>query len=74
MAHSDDRLADMARRIYEGDLDINTVIGVLSTSEQCCLALAASRPDLLTRYPTIKEAWQRMDDGQRAVVLTAWNG
>lgn len=74
MGHSDDRIRSYIGRIREGTLDIDTVIGPLSTSESTTLMLGAGRADLLakSRYSDLGAAWRRLDEGQRRVVLDAW--
>ena len=61
--------AGACRRILVDGEPIESVIGVLSTSESIVLALAFGRTDLLPReYRDFRAAWRRLDRRQRHIV------
>ncbi len=73
----EDYQAQLIRRVRAGEQSASKAVGKLSTSEELTVLLGIGTPAALRilakgRFPTIAEAWQRIDEPQRAIVLAAW--
>lgn len=64
-----DKLVKIFCGLESGELGLADVWEMgFSTSERCALALTLPGCPLPEAYPSVGDAWQRLDDGQRALV------
>jgi len=72
-----DRQAQLIDRARRGEITAARAVSCLSASEELTVLLGIGSPSAMrllakTRFPSLPDAWQRIDQRQREIVLAAW--